>query len=695
MSRKFKQFTGLVIATTLLALNVAGVFPQYAETAVCREKEKEYLVTTKEDNANLEEQIPKDLKEKEVDVPQACDDIALEHETKVMELTKTEVEELEDENLIVEENIELEGSRKRGKDSVTENVHNDFSVLGVDREKTEKMDRYIRIAVLDSGIDIKEEYQIVHQVNFVKDEQEVVSYLEDSSGHGTSIASVISEIAPHARIESLKVLNQENKGKLNEIVSAIYWCIENKVKIINMSFGTRINSRILHQAIRDAYDSGILLVAAAGNGGTNTALEFPAAYEEVMAVGGVTKGGQVSNMSSGGEQAELMGICEDVVTDAGFSQYLEMEGTSLAVPQVSAIASLLWGMDTDKSAGFIRELLNYSAQQNGAVDLNFAMEHYQVFEQNYDEETIDLSLLEQNDGEDKEAEFEARWSKSYHYNMVKEHISGLSANELSVLRYYVKAPDFKDGFPVHLRSKYLHALPYKDTDEFQECNYVAVMRYLFRIARYLDNGKSFKEATKIAYVLGAKNSRVEDSINAHIQLILEYDSTVDAKITSKKRLRALKVFGAALHVAGDTYAHRTLVEARSYPLDKNGNNDMSPYAGDMRLDPNGQYIDLRFFTNDMIAGGNTSKMYRAICSPERNFVTQRLDYAMKTTSFSYADKIEFYPERYSKGTKTAMQEMVESWKKGDTTMNGKVIKNRGGCKYSLHKSATYLKEAKY
>ena len=64
MSRKFKQFTGLVIAKTLLALNVAGVFPQYAETAVCREKEKEYLVTTKEDNANLEEQIPKDLKEK-------------------------------------------------------------------------------------------------------------------------------------------------------------------------------------------------------------------------------------------------------------------------------------------------------------------------------------------------------------------------------------------------------------------------------------------------------------------------------------------------------------------------------------------------------------------------------------------------------------------------------------------------------
>ena len=618
----------------------------------------------------------------------------MEHETKVMELTKAEVEELEDENLIVEENIELEGSRKREKDSVTENVHNDFSVLGVDREKTEKMDRYIRIAVLDSGIDIKEEYQIVHQVNFVKDEQEVVSYLEDSSGHGTSIASVISEIAPHARIESLKVLNQENKGKLNEIVSAIYWCIDNKVKIINMSFGTRTNSRILHQAIRDAYDAGILLVAAAGNGGTNTALEFPAAYEEVMAVGGVTKGGQVSNMSSGGEQAELMGICEDVVTDAGFSQYLEMEGTSLAVPQVSAIASLLWGMDTDKSAGFIRELLNYSAQQNGAVDLNFAMEHYQEFEQNYDEETIDLSLLEQNDGEDKEAEFEARWSKSYHYNMVKEHISGLSANELSVLRYYVKAPDFKDGFPVHLLSKYLHALPYKDTDEFQECNYVAVMRYLFRIARYLDNGKSFKEATKIAYVLGAKSSRVEDSINAHIQLILEYDSTVDAKITSKKRLRALKVLGAALHVAGDTYAHRTLVEARSYPLNTDGNNDMRGYI-DLRVDPDGEYIDLHYFTNDMIAGGNTSKLYRAICSPERNFVTQRLDYAMKTKSFSYADKIEFYPARYTKGTRTAMQEMVNSWKKGDTTMNGKVIKNRGGCKYSLHKSATYLKEAKY
>lgn len=61
------------------------------------------------------------------------------------------------------------------------------------------------------------------------------------------------------------------------MIEGIYWAIENKVNIINMSFGMEQNSEALHKAIRDAYDAGILLVAAAGN---DNHVEYPAAYDE-------------------------------------------------------------------------------------------------------------------------------------------------------------------------------------------------------------------------------------------------------------------------------------------------------------------------------------------------------------------------------------------------------------------------------
>ena len=66
------------------------------------------------------------------------------------------------------------------------------------------------------------------------------------------------------------------------MIRGIYWCIENNINIINMSFGTNVYSAALEQAVKDAYDAGILMIGAAGNEGES--VEYPAAFEEVMAV---------------------------------------------------------------------------------------------------------------------------------------------------------------------------------------------------------------------------------------------------------------------------------------------------------------------------------------------------------------------------------------------------------------------------
>ena len=60
-----------------------------------------------------------------------------------------------------------------------------------------------------------------------------------------------------------------------------------------MSFGLNTYSKALEEAIRAAAEEGILIVAAAGNTG-DRGVQYPAAYEEVLAVVSVDKQGEVA-----------------------------------------------------------------------------------------------------------------------------------------------------------------------------------------------------------------------------------------------------------------------------------------------------------------------------------------------------------------------------------------------------------------
>ena len=92
-------------------------------------------------------------------------------------------------------------------------------------------------------------------------------------------------VNPDVELYSVKVLDGDNKAPLSRIIRGIYWCMENDIDIINMSFGTTVCSQALKQAVSDAYAANILMVGAAGNGGGD--VEYPAAFEEVMAVAAV------------------------------------------------------------------------------------------------------------------------------------------------------------------------------------------------------------------------------------------------------------------------------------------------------------------------------------------------------------------------------------------------------------------------
>jgi len=231
--------------------------------------------------------------------------------------------------------------------------------------------RGVKIAILDTGIDLDHpDLRVAGNVTFVPNTENG----DDDNGHGTMVAGIIAAldngegivgIAPEAEIYSVKVLNRNRAGTVNAVIKGIEWSIENKMQIINMSFGT--NSDLppaLVQALNKAYQAGIILISGAGNSGDLGNIHSPARYEQVIAVGATDESDTRAIFSCAGDDLELMAPGTNVLTTAMGGGYTAGIGTSFAVPHVTGTAALLIaaGVNDHKT---IRHILARTAKDLG------------------------------------------------------------------------------------------------------------------------------------------------------------------------------------------------------------------------------------------------------------------------------------------------------------------------------------------
>ena len=176
----------------------------------------------------------------------------------------------------------------------------------------------------------------------------------------------VQGVNPNVDIYSARVLDDENEATISSAIEAIRWAMENEVQIIQIGFGIQKDNEALYQAIQEAHKKGILIIAPAGNGDS---IEYPAAYEEVIAVGSVTSEGKRSSQCASGEALELMAPGEQVCSRGAFGILEPFSGTSMAVPQVTGLATLLWQKDLSQSADCIRKLMDVTANSLGEPEL--------------------------------------------------------------------------------------------------------------------------------------------------------------------------------------------------------------------------------------------------------------------------------------------------------------------------------------
>lgn len=229
-----------------------------------------------------------------------------------------------------------------------------------------------RIAVVDTGISASHPDivgKIVAQRDFVGNDRVAQ---EEPSGHGTHVAGIataktnnskgIAGGCPDCTLLVAKVLTDQG-GFDSDISDGIVWSAESGAKVINLSLGGPEPATILKNAVDYAYNKGAVVVAAAGNSGSNT-LDYPAAYSNVIAVAATDANDRRAPFSNYGSYVDVAAPGVNILSTVpgGYRYY---SGTSFSSPHVAALAGLLAAQGKSKSA--IRLRILSTAKDLGAA----------------------------------------------------------------------------------------------------------------------------------------------------------------------------------------------------------------------------------------------------------------------------------------------------------------------------------------
>ncbi|MCU0821328.1 MAG: S8 family serine peptidase, partial [Spirochaetes bacterium] len=228
-----------------------------------------------------------------------------------------------------------------------------------------KTARRINVGILDTGIDFEHPDlagNVKGGVNLIYEriaeektdggtftDEEVDTTEMDYNGHGTKVAGIIGAlnndkgidgICENVNMYGIKAFNSEGYAYLSDIIEGMQWAVDNNIQVLNLSFGTYEYSSILEDAINDARNSGILIIASAGNDYADDVM-YPAKFPDVFAVGSRNENGIVSAFSNWGGDIDIYAPGEDLMsTDIGNEGYSKMSGTSAACAFVTGMAAL-------------------------------------------------------------------------------------------------------------------------------------------------------------------------------------------------------------------------------------------------------------------------------------------------------------------------------------------------------------------
>jgi subtilisin family serine protease len=227
----------------------------------------------------------------------------------------------------------------------------------------------VLVAVIDTGID-RLHPEIAGAIAGTFD---AIGAREPPDAHGTAIAGAIIAhgrlvgAAPAARILAIRAfttVGPDAEATTMTVVRSIEYAMAQGARVINMSFaGAR--DPVIGRSLAQARRKGIVLVAAAGNAGPDSAPLYPAADPNVIAVSATDVDDRLLDVSNRGRQVALAAPGVDVLLPAPGARYQIATGTSFAAAHVAGIAALMIAKNPQLSPEQVRHILAATARDLG------------------------------------------------------------------------------------------------------------------------------------------------------------------------------------------------------------------------------------------------------------------------------------------------------------------------------------------
>ena len=172
------------------------------------------------------------------------------------------------------------------------------------------------ICVVDSGIDLSHPDLSDLVLKGWLDSVNGLDEPYDDEGHGTAMSGIIvadgglKGVSRGVELLVAKAIDDEGQGDSSSVANSVDWCVQQGADIISLSLGggQSIGSGFfttdeLGQSVDEALDSGVFVIASAGNDGEDDDGDVgsPGSIEDVICVGGVTRTGDIWSGSSEGD----------------------------------------------------------------------------------------------------------------------------------------------------------------------------------------------------------------------------------------------------------------------------------------------------------------------------------------------------------------------------------------------------------
>ena len=179
----------------------------------------------------------------------------------------------------------------------------------------------------------------------------------DDNGHGTHVAGTIGAVGDngvgiagvnwHARIMALKFLDSSGSGYTSDAVRALNFAVAHGAKVVNASFGGGGFDQAMSTALANARAKGAIVVAAAGNDGTDNDANpvYPANYtgDNLVSVAATDRNDRLASFSNYGRTTvDIAAPGVGIYSTLPNGKYGSYSGTSMATPHVAGALALVW-----------------------------------------------------------------------------------------------------------------------------------------------------------------------------------------------------------------------------------------------------------------------------------------------------------------------------------------------------------------